>query len=98
MELDGVSGCVLKECKEQLLDPIWEMVTSSTGIPTSKGGKSTEQLNYRPVSLTSVVGKICEIVIKEKWVKYLEEEQVILKRQYGFRTGRSCVLNLLSFY
>ncbi|MPC58794.1 hypothetical protein E2C01_052803 [Portunus trituberculatus] len=29
MELDGASGWVLKECKKQLLDPIWEMITSS---------------------------------------------------------------------
>ncbi|MPC40443.1 hypothetical protein E2C01_034000 [Portunus trituberculatus] len=51
-----------------------------------------------PIKLqTSVVGKLCEIVIKEKWVKYLEE-QVTLNRKFVFRTGRSCVLNLLSFY
>ena len=34
-------------------------------------GKKTDPLNYRPVSLTSVVSKICEILIKEKWVRYL---------------------------
>ncbi|MPC52641.1 hypothetical protein E2C01_046516 [Portunus trituberculatus] len=26
---DGVSGWALKECKDQLFEPIWEMVTSS---------------------------------------------------------------------
>ncbi|MPC53842.1 hypothetical protein E2C01_047743 [Portunus trituberculatus] len=25
---DGVSGWVLKECENQLLDPIWEMIVS----------------------------------------------------------------------
>ncbi|MPC99159.1 hypothetical protein E2C01_094555 [Portunus trituberculatus] len=29
MWLDGVSGWVLKECKVQLLEPIWEIIKSS---------------------------------------------------------------------
>ena len=71
---DGVSGWVLKEYKEQLLEPIWEIITSSINegkvpiewkranvIPILKGGKATEPLNYRPVSLTSVWGKLCEL-------------------------------------
>ena len=35
-------------------------------VPICKGGKKTASVSYRPVSLTSVVAKICEIVIKEK--------------------------------
>ena len=108
---DGVSGWILRECREQLVEPIWEIITSSLKegrvpkewkrasiVPIYKGGKRTEPLNYRPVSLTSVVGKLCEIVIKERWVKYLEEREVITDCQFGFRKGRSCVTNLLSFY
>ena len=108
---DGVSGWALKECREQLEEPIWDVINSSLKlgqvprewkraniVPIYKGGKKTEPLNYRPVSLTSVVGKICEIVIKEKWVKYLEENEIIANSQFGFRKGRSCVTNLLSFY
>ncbi|MPC51156.1 hypothetical protein E2C01_044996 [Portunus trituberculatus] len=62
---DGVSGWALKECKDELLEPIWEVVTSSLKegrvplewmraniISLFKGGKSTEPLNYRPMSLT----------------------------------------------
>ncbi|MPC48653.1 hypothetical protein E2C01_042434 [Portunus trituberculatus] len=73
---DGVSGWKLTEYKEQLLDLIWEIITSSiiegkvplewkraNVIPIFKGGKATEPLNYKPV--TSVVGKLCEIIIKE---------------------------------
>ncbi|MPC44513.1 hypothetical protein E2C01_038186 [Portunus trituberculatus] len=57
---DGVSGWALKECKEQVLDPIREMVTSSLKegrkplewkraniIPLFNEEKSTEPLNYR---------------------------------------------------
>ena len=107
MEPDGVSDWTLKECKEQLVQPIWEVITSSIKegrvpkewkraniVPIYKGGKKTDPLNYRPVSLTSVVNKICEILIKEKWVRYLEYNKVISNWQFGFRQGKSCVTNL----
>ena len=57
-----------------------------------------EPLNYRPVSLTSIVSKLCEIVVKNRWVQYLEQENIITEKQFGFRKGRSCITNLLSFY
>ena len=44
------------------------------------------------------MSKICEIIINEQWVKYLEENKIVTNNQYGFRKGRSCVTNLLSFY
>ena len=67
-------------------------------VPSYKGGKKTDPLNYRPVSLTSVVNQICEILIKEKWVRYLEENGVTSNRQFGFRQRKSCVTNLPSLY
>lgn len=48
--------------------------------------------------LTSVVDKICEIMIKKKRMRYLEENDVISNIQVGFRQGKSCVMNLLYFY
>ncbi len=108
---DEVSNWVLKECREQLVEPIWGVINTSLQegrvpkewkraniVPIYKGGKKTEPLNYRPVSLTSVVGKLCEIIIKKKWSEYLENKEIISNCQYGFRKGRSCVTNLLSFY
>ena len=62
-----------------------------------KNGNKEEPFNYRPVSLAIIVCKICE-VIKKQWSDYLEREGIISDRQFGFRTGRSCVTNLLSFY
>ena len=44
-----------------------------------KSGCKMEPLNYRPVSLTSILCKICEEVIKERWVAHLEEENVFMK-------------------
>ena len=108
---DGVSGWTLRECKDQLMQPIWKVITSSIEegrvpkewkraniVSIYRGGKKTDPSNHRPVSLTSVVSKFCEILIKEKWVRYLEDNRVITNRQYRFRQGKSCVTNLLSFY
>ena len=67
-------------------------------VPIFKSGNKEEPLNYRPVSLTSLVAKLCERIFKERWTKYLEEMNIITDRQFGFRGGRSCVTNLISFY
>ena len=42
-----------------------------------KNGNKEEPLNCRPVSLTSIVCKICENVIKKQWTDYLEREKII---------------------
>ena len=108
---DGVNGRLLKECGEQMEEPLWDIINSSLRegkvpkewkraniVPIYKSGNKVEPLNYRPVSLTSIVGKLCEIIIKERWVNYLVKEKIITKKQFGLKKGRSCVTNLLSFY
>ena len=57
-----------------------------------------EPLNYRPVSLRSILCKICEEVIKERWMAHLKEENIFNEGQFNFRKGKSCVSNLLCFY
>ena len=53
--------------------------------------------NYRPVSLTSVVCKVLESIIRDHIVKHLSKYNMILKSQHGFLKGRSCLTNLLTF-
>ncbi len=108
---DGVSGWILKENAEELSTPILNIMNTSleTGIvpsewkkativPIFKGGNREKPLNYRPVSLLSILMKILESFVRDKWVEYLEKENIITDQQFGFREGRSCVSNLLSFY
>jgi hypothetical protein len=54
--------------------------------------------NYRPVSLTSQVGKVFEKIIKKELVAYLEGNELIRETQHGFRKNRSCLTNLLHFF
>ena len=67
-------------------------------VPLFKKGDKKEVSNYRPVSLTSLVGKILEKVIKNRICDFLEKNGLIMDSQHGFRTGRSCLTNLLSFF
>ena len=108
---DGVSGWILKECSNQLTDKLYIIISTSIKegrvphdwkraniVPIFKGGDSQEPSNYRPVSLTSVVAKICERIIKNKWSKFLEDNEMLMNCQFGFRKGRSCTTNLLCYY
>ncbi len=36
--------------------------------------------------------------VNKRWVEHLEKHEIQSERQYGFRKGKSCVTNLLSYY
>ena len=48
-------------------------------------GAKWDPANYRPVSLTSQIGKIMERRIKEDIVHFLESNKLIKDSQHGFR-------------
>ncbi|CAM4551684.1 unnamed protein product [Caretta caretta] len=111
MEPDELHPRVLKELVAVTAEPLAIILENSwrTGevpddwkkanvVPIFKKGKKEDPGNYRPVSLTSVPGKIMEQVLKESILKHLEEGKVIRNSQHGFTKGRSCVTNLIAFY
>jgi len=66
--------------------------------PLFKKGKKCEVQNYRPVSLTSLVCKILESILKDSMLAHLEKYKLIRNSQHGFTKGRSCLTNLLEFF
>jgi len=49
------------------------------------------------VSLTSLIGKAYETVIRDSILDHLDRHRLIVDSQYGFRNSGSCLGNLLWF-
>ena len=60
-----------------------------------KKGNKSDPGNYRPVSLTCVLCKVLESLIRDVIVTYFTENNLYAKCQHGFRKKRSCVTQLL---
>ncbi|GAB0209347.1 mitochondrial enolase superfamily member 1 [Grus japonensis] len=61
-------------------------------------GNKEDPGNYRPVSLTSIPGKVMEQLILGVINKHVEEKVVIRSGQHGFSKGKSCLTHLIAFY
>lgn len=58
--------------------------------PVKKPGKSaSDSASYRGVSLLSVLSKIFERVILQRFLKHIEENHLLPDFQFGFRAGHS---------
>ncbi|KAK4810539.1 hypothetical protein QYF61_004502 [Mycteria americana] len=73
----------------------WKLISV---IPIYKKGVREDPGNYRPVSLTSLPGKIMEKIILGAGERHLKDNAIIRHGQHGFTKGKSCLTNLISFY
>ncbi|PKU44832.1 rna-directed dna polymerase from mobile element jockey-like [Limosa lapponica baueri] len=110
MGLDGIHPRVLRELAGELTKPlsiIYQQSWSTGEVPDDwrvanmtpiyKKGRKDDPGNYRPVSLTSVPGKIMERIILSELSQQVQGRQGIRASQHGFMKGRSCLTNLISF-
>ena len=65
-------------------------------IPVFKKGSRAQPTNYRPISLTSVVCKILERIIRAYILSHLNHHNILCDQQHGFRHKRSCESQLIT--
>ena len=99
-EIKHVIACQLtsifnKSIETGVVPEDWKMANVT---PIFKKGDKRNPANYRPISLTSIIGKILETIIRNKMDEYLESNNLIKNSQHGFRKNRSCLTNLLEFF
>ena len=75
-----------------------KLYKTSPIAPLHKKGSYAIAANYRPVSLTSHVIKIYERVLRKQMVAHLEENNLLNSKQHGFRSGKSCLTQLLHHF
>lgn len=108
---DGIPAILLKNCKEimsQLLVIIWrrsldngyidQLLKRASITPIHKGGDKGMAKNYRPIALTSHVIKVFEKVLRKHIVGHLERNNFMNPGQHGFRSGRSCLSQLIQHH
>ena len=107
---DGIHPVVLRSCAPCLSKPLTMIFQQSikNGIvptdwkranvtPIYKKGCKSDALNYRPISLTSVACKVLERLVRKHVITHLESSNYLSKQQHGFRSGMSCLTQLLEY-
>ena len=105
---DGIHGKILKNCAVGLAYPLTCIFRASYNsgfipqewklanvVPIFKKGDKTCVENYRPISLTCLVMKVFERIIKEKVLSLTSN--YLDPRQHGFLAQKSCTTNMVGF-
>jgi hypothetical protein len=108
--VDGLHPKLLYELRNSLVKPLTALFNMSlkTGrlpqdwrdanvTPLFKKGARDKPENYRPISLTSILGKMLESIIKDHIVQHLDKFKLLIDCQHGFHKSRSCLTNLLAY-
>ncbi len=108
---DSVHPRLLREVAEEIspaLACIFNSSLKSGSLPDDwktaqvtaiyKKGAKKEPKNYRPVSLTCIVCKIMESIIRDHMLEHMQRNYILSDRQYGFVGGRSTALQLMKVF
>ena len=73
---------------ERIFPAAWK---EATIIPLGKGGKQSNITNFRPVYLLPLPGKLLEKIMHSRMMDFLDHNNLLDKRQGGFRPGHSTI-------
>ena len=107
---DDLHPALLKSVAVYIAAPLSELYNQSLTLgqlpldwksarvtPIHKSGDKMSPTNYRPISLTSVLCKVLERILRKRICEYLLKANLINPQQHGFLPQRSCLTNLLCF-
>ena len=107
---DDIPSSLLVNCATELAQFLLIIFTHllSSGVPPSfirvaftpvfKSGDVSTPSNYRPISLTSVISKVLERIIRKQVFSFIDKKGCLNSIQHGFRSGRSCLSALLNVF
>ena len=106
---DGIPAMLLKETAEEISPAVTLLFQSSINqgcvpsqwknaliVPIYKKGSRSDAANYRPISLTPILCKLCEHLIHCAVIQHLSDQNILTDAQHGFRKRRSCDTQLLA--
>ena len=106
---DGIHPKLIKNIGESISEPLCIIFNKSLKlrkIPDPwkqakicaifKKGNKKVAANYRPVSLTAIICKLMESLIRNHIIKFMQDNKLFSSKQYGFISGRSTSLQLLT--
>ena len=106
--IDGISARLLKDAGDTIVESLVGIFNLSlqSGIfpddwklarvtPIYKDGSKTECGNYRPISVISIVAKIFEKLVCNQLRSFMQENNIIMDDQSGFRLYHSTETILL---
>ena len=105
---DGIHGKVLKNCRDSIAYPLscifkisynigqipddWKLANV---VPVHKKGSKASIENYRPISLTSLVMKIFERIVRDDLLAKCQHK--LNQNQHGFLPRKSCTTQMVDF-
>ena len=107
---DEIHPKMLLELAEQLAEPLALLFNMSLQdnilpedwkkayiTPIFKKGARNQAVNYRPISLTSIVCKVMEKLVRRGIMDHLLSRGLLSAKQHGFINGRCTTTQLLSY-
>ena len=102
---------IFKSILPSIIEPLTHIVNLSltTGIvpnfckyaqvtPILKGGDPNDANNYRPISILPFIAKCIEYFVNSQLTEFMESNELLTNRQYGFRKNHSTTYLMLDLF